>query len=82
MPKGTKTIALGVDRTSVPIATPTDRKCRRRPRSKKYARKRPKPVEVKYQMDYVATLTFLDKNGESLMARRSFGTRSATGFAP
>ena len=33
-------------------------------------RKRPKPVEVKYQMDYVATLTFLDKNGESLLARR------------
>ena len=51
VPKGTKTIALGVDRTSVPIATPTDRKCSRR--------------------------LLLYK-----MARRSFGTRSATGFAP
>ncbi len=48
----------------------TERRQRRLRRSKPRLRKKPKPVEVKWRMDYVGTVSFLDKNGEPLLTRR------------
>lgn len=74
LPAGTRAISTGLDRTSVPMeeqrpagARPSTR---RKKRTKPYVRKAPPPVDVKYHMAYVGTVSLVDKDGESLITRR------------
>lgn len=70
LPEGTTTLVIGLDRTSVPMEEDAPDKApasRSRPRQ----RRAPPPIEVNWRMDYAATVSFLDSEGESL-ARRYF----------
>ena len=61
----TVAIAIGIDRTSVPMEENAPNKpfrVRKKPR----LRKAPTPVTVQWRMDYVGTINYLDKNGDSL----------------
>ena len=74
VPDGAVAIALGLDRTAVPMeedvpageAPATRRKTRTTP----YTRKKPAPVNVNYRMAYVGTISFHDAAGEELATRR------------
>jgi hypothetical protein len=74
LPEGAHAVSVGLDRTSVPMEEPraagappaTQRKKRTRP----YARRPPAPVDVKYRMAYVGTVSVVDRDGESLITRR------------
>jgi hypothetical protein len=74
VPDEATAIALGLDRTAVPMeearpggeAPVTRRKTRRTP----YARKKPDPITVTYRMAYVGTVSFSNADGQEL------GTRS------
>ncbi len=69
VPRKAKVIVLGLDRTSVPMEE--DAPGKRRPRRKKpRVRKKPKPVEVNWRMDYIGTVSLLDQAGETLVTRR------------
>ncbi len=68
VPDTAQGIVLGIDRTSAPMAEPSDK--RKLPRKKPYQRRAPEPVEVNYRMAYVATVTLVDKQGEALVTRR------------
>jgi len=73
VPEGAVAIALGLDRTAVPMeevisgdeVPATRRKARRRP----YTRKQPDPVTVNYRMAYIGTLSFHDAEGQLLASR-------------
>jgi len=69
VPRKAKVIVLGLDRTSVPMEedAPGKRRCRRK---KPRVRKKPKPVEVNWRMDYIGTVSLLDQAGETLVTRR------------
>ena len=74
VPDGAVAIALGLDRTAVPMAEDvpageppaTPRKTRTQP----YTRTKPAPVNVNYRMAYVGTISFHDAAGEELATRR------------
>jgi hypothetical protein len=74
LPEGGHAISIGLDRTSVPM----EEKCpagsppttRRKKRTKPYVRKAPPPVDVKYRMAYVGTVSVVDKDSEALTTRR------------
>jgi hypothetical protein len=68
VPQAAQGIVVGLDRTSAPMAEPSDK--RRAPRTKPYQRRAPEPVQVNYRMAYVATVTLVDEQGESLVTRR------------
>jgi hypothetical protein len=68
VPEKAQGIVLGIDRTSAPMAEPSDKK--NPPRKKPYQRRAPEPVEVNYRMAYVATVTLVDEQGEALVTRR------------
>ena len=75
-------IVLGLDRTSVPMEedAPDKPLCKRRtPRQ----RKAPAPITVQWRMDYVGTVSFVDKGGESLYRRyfRAASKQSASDIA-
>jgi hypothetical protein len=73
VPEGVTAVALGLDRTSVPMAEPiadgeaptTRRKTRRKP----YEREKPEPVNVNYRMGYVGTVSLYNAEGEKLVSR-------------
>ena len=72
LPEGAHAISCGLDRVAVPMeelrpegAPPRSRK-RRKPR----VRKAPAPVEVKYRMAYIGTVSIVDKDGEVLVTRK------------
>lgn len=74
VPAGTHAIVVGLDRTTVPMeeprpagATPTTR---RQARTTPYVRTPPVPVDVKYRMAYVGTVSLVDRTGEALVTRR------------
>lgn len=69
VPAGASVIVLGLDRTSVPMEedAPGRKRCRRK---KPRIRKKPKPIEVNWRMDYIGTVSFLDKAGEVLVTRK------------
>lgn len=69
LPLEAKVIVLGLDRTSVPMEEDAPGKPRS-PRKKPRVRKKPKPVEVNWRMDYVGTVSLLDADGEVLVTRR------------
>jgi hypothetical protein len=74
LPTGAHAIAVGLDRTSVPMieerplsqapASP------RRPRRKDYVRRAPHPFDVMYRMAYVGTVAIVDAQGDALVVRR------------
>ncbi len=78
LPDGAHAIAVGLDRTSVPMAEErpasqaplTPRKPRRKPRQ----RRAPHPVDVVYRMAYVGTVAVVDANGEALVTRKYVAT--------
>jgi len=74
LPEGAHAVSVGLDRTSVPMEEPrpTDAPptTRRKKRTKPYVREAPAPVDVKYRMAYVGTVSVVDKDGESLITRR------------
>jgi hypothetical protein len=70
LPEGTVAVALGLDRTAVPMeedlpesATPAP------PRRTDYVRAPPPPVTVHYRMAYVGTVSFHDADGRELATR-------------
>jgi hypothetical protein len=73
VPEGTVAIALGLDRTTVPMEEPLAEgetpNTRRKPRRKPYVRQQPDPVTVEYRMAYVGTISFHDAEGELLESR-------------
>ncbi len=73
LPEGTHAIAIGLDRTSVPMQEARDPSKPQGPRHKRtgpYQRKIPDPVDVNYRMAYVGTVSFVDAHGEALLTRR------------
>jgi len=72
LPDGAHGLALGLDRTSVPMAEertanePTNAPKRRKPR----VRRAPPPIEVNYRMAYVGTVSVVDEHGQALITRR------------
>jgi len=73
LPEGARAVAIGLDRTSVPMAeqrppgapAKAERK-RRKPRK----RRAPKPIDVNWRMAYVGTVSIVDEHGEALVTRR------------
>jgi hypothetical protein len=72
VPVEARSISIGLDRTTVPMAELVDDKChvRRRP----YVRRPPPPVTVAYRMAYVATVAVHDEDGETLVSKRFSAT--------
>ena len=68
VPPTAQGIVVGIDRTSAPMAEPSDK--RKVARKKPYQRRAPEPVQVNYRMAYVATVTLVDEQGEGLVTRR------------
>ena len=68
VPEAAQGIVVGIDRTSAPMAEPSDKPLP--PRKKPYQRRAPEPVEVNYRMAYVATVTLVDEQAEALVTRR------------
>jgi len=75
LPEGTRTIWLGLDRTSAPmeetLPAGTPRRQRKRPR----VRTPPPPVTVKYRMAYTGTVSFADAEGTLLDSFKYGATR-------
>jgi hypothetical protein len=68
IPKQAASISIGIDRTSIPMAEPSEA-----PPDhvlKAYVRRPAPPVVVAYRMGYVATVSVNDGEGESLMSTR------------
>ena len=74
VPDGAVAIALGLDRTAVPMEEDVPAgeppATRRKARTKPYTRKKPASVNVNYRMAYVGTISFYDAFGEELATRR------------
>ena len=69
VPKEATTVSLGIDRASVPMVERCETSRKRR-RDKPYQRKQPPPMTVDWRMDYVATMSFIDVEGEAIQTRR------------
>lgn len=63
-------LSIGLDRTTIPMEERLRKGDIRDPelrrRKKPYVRRAPEPVEVKYRMGYVGTVSFMDADGESI----------------
>jgi hypothetical protein len=72
LPEQAHAIALGLDRTSVPMEEPRlgSRNPYRKRRTKPYVRRKPDPIEVNYRMAYVGTVTLSDVQGTALATFR------------
>ena len=74
LPGGAHAIAVGLDRTSVPMieerplthAPSSPRKPRRTP----YVRQPPHPFDVMYRMAYIGTVSIVDGHGDAIVTRR------------
>lgn len=69
VPDNAVAACLGIDRSAVPMAEPCENGRRRR-RDRPYQRKQPPPTTVNWRMDYVATMSFVDAEGEAILTRR------------
>lgn len=70
VPEGAVAIALGLDRTAVPMEEDVDAGTTPRPRrTTPYVRTPPGPVTVNYRMAYVGTVSFHDAEGRELATR-------------
>jgi hypothetical protein len=78
LPDGAHALAIGLDRTTVPMAEERPpgepAEGRRKRRRKPYVRKAPPPIDVKYRMAYVGTFSVVDDAGETLVTRRYHAT--------
>jgi hypothetical protein len=77
LPPGAHVIVAGLDRTTVPHAEPIDDlddPPRSRKRKRPYVRRPPAPVEVKYRMAYVGTVSVVNRAGDTLITRRYAAT--------
>lgn len=64
-------IALGLDRTAVPMAEPRPPSQRRlADRRKPRVRRPPTPIDINWRMDYVGTVSMLDRHGQAVVTRR------------
>jgi hypothetical protein len=74
LPEGARAISVGLDRTTVPMEElrppDTPPATRRKRRTTPYVRTAPPPVDVKYRMAYVGTVSVVDAAGEALVTRR------------
>jgi hypothetical protein len=74
LPDGARAVSVGVDRTTVPMEevrpAGTPPVTRRKRRTTPYVRSAPPPVDVKYRMAYVGTVSVVDGAGETLVTRR------------
>lgn len=73
VPEGAYAIAVGLDRTSTPMAEerPEDAPPKPEPkRSKPRVRQAPPPIDVNYRMAYVSTVSVVDARGHALATRR------------
>jgi hypothetical protein len=80
VPKQAHSISIGLDRTTMPMAEPTDD--RRQPRTESHVRQRPPTITVAYRMAYVATVSVNDRQGEVVTSTRvtSTAAEGATGM--
>lgn len=74
LPPGVCAIAVGLDRTTIPMeelrsADARPDPCRRRRRTE-YVRRKPPRIDVNYRMAYVGTVSFMDKHGEAITTFR------------
>jgi hypothetical protein len=74
LPESAHAVSVGVDRTTVPMeevrSSGTPPATRRTRRTAPYVRTPPPPVDVKYRMAYVGTVSVVDVAGETLVTRR------------
>ncbi len=74
LPPEAHAVSVGLDRTTVPMEEPRPEDepvpSRRRKRTKPYVRKAPPRVDVNYRMAYVATVSIVDLDGQSIIVRR------------
>ena len=73
VPEDAVSIAIGLDRTSVPMIEerPADAPAKPEPKRRRpLVRTPPEPFDVNYRMAYVGTVTFCAANGEALEIRR------------
>lgn len=68
VPEQARGVVIGVDRTSAPMAEPSDKPAK--PREKPYVRKQPEPIVVNYRMAYAASVSLVDEQGQALVTRR------------
>lgn len=73
IPDGAVAIALGLDRAAVPMEEDLEAgegpATRRKVREIPYIRQKPEPIDVRYRMAYVGTLSFHDAEGQLLGSR-------------
>lgn len=78
VPIGAHAIAVGLDRTSVPMIEerPPDTapNSRRKPRKAPYIRTPPHPFDVNWRMGYVGTVSLVDESSNALVSRRYAAT--------
>lgn len=78
VPDDAVAMSMGLDRTTVPMEEPLEpeeaQERRRKKRSKPRVRKAPPPVEVKYRMAYVGTVSFVDVDGRCIRTARYFAS--------
>ena len=78
VPEEAVAISTGLDRTSVPYEEEREQgappKTKRKKRTKPYQRSAPAPVDVNYRMDYIGTVSLVDKDGDKLVSRKYFAT--------
>jgi hypothetical protein len=76
VPEEAVALSLGLDRTSVPYEEEREQgaapKTKRKKRTKPYQRSAPPPVDVNDRMDYVGTVSLVDKDGDKLLSRKYF----------
>lgn len=81
VPEGSVAVSIGLDRTSVPFAEEREEsqppKTRRKTRTKPYERQAPPPIDVNFHMAYVATVCFVDADGEPIVTRKYTATHHA-----
>jgi hypothetical protein len=73
VPEGGHAIAIGLDRTSTPMAEERPEGAPPKPepkRTKPRVRQAPPPIDVNYRMAYVGTVSIVDTEGHALETRR------------
>jgi hypothetical protein len=73
VPEGAYAIAIGLDRTSTPMAEERAKDAPPKPepkRTKPRVRRRPPPIDVNFRMAYVGTVSIVDAQGDALAIRR------------
>jgi hypothetical protein len=74
LPQGAHAIAVGLDRTSVPMIEERPLthgpSSPRKPRRTPYVRQPPHPFDVMYRMAYIGTVSIVDRHGDAIVTRR------------